>query len=170
MPACGGNMDGLMDVMVGPDGRPATFDGAAWVSQDGRYWWNGAAWQPTARKGGTNLFVLGVGLAVLAAVALAVFGVIKPGSPPAAPVVMGVTHARIDSPTQIEFDYARSSTCAQLDFEVVFYDQAGRAVGDYTSSFVNDVTGGVEHHYVFQTRDTIPSTAVRFTATPTCRA
>ncbi len=38
-----------MDAQIRPDGQPPRFDGAAWVSQDGRHFWNGSGWQPVAR-------------------------------------------------------------------------------------------------------------------------
>ena len=92
--------------------------------------------------------------------------VIPPVTTP--PVVMGVTNAKIISSTQIEFDYARPTRCGELNFQIVFYDKPGRSVGDYVSEYVNGVSPSVEHHYVFRTKDTIPSSAVRFVATPAC--
>src|SRR5205807_2283637 len=38
-----------MSAVFGPDGRPAQFDGTAWVSADGTEFWDGAAWQPIRR-------------------------------------------------------------------------------------------------------------------------
>lgn len=164
-----------MNAMLGPDGHPATFNGAAWVSRDGKYWWNGAAWQPLARRRGPNLFVVGMALLILAAVGLVVTGVIRPGAgaPRSAPLVMGVSNPKIDSSTQIEFDYARAGNCTELEFQIVFYDKAGRSVAQIQTSSINDVTGGVMHHYVFKAvpglpQGTIPPTAVRFVATPSC--
>lgn len=169
------NMGPPMNAMFGPDGHPATFNGEAWVSSDGKYWWNGAAWQPLGRRRGPNLFVVGMALLIAAAVGLVVTGVIRPGAgaPSPTPVVMGVTNPKIDSSTQIEFDYARTNNCTELDFQIVFYDRAGRSVAQVQTSFINDVTGGVTHHYVFKAaqglpQGTIPSSAVRFVATPSC--
>lgn len=31
---------------IGPDGRPAVFEGGGWVSQDRRFRWNGGVWLP----------------------------------------------------------------------------------------------------------------------------
>ena len=156
--------------MVGPDGNPSTFDGAAWVSQDGRYWWNGAAWQPVKVRGSFQppIALAAVIIAVLAGAWFLFTRVIPPSTP--SPVVMGVTNGKIDSSMQIEFDYARSTACGELNFQIVFYDKASRSVGDYVSEYVNGVSAGVEHHYVFRTRDTIPSSATRFVATPACNA
>ena len=56
-----------MDAQIGPDGRPAVFEGGAWVSQDRRFWWNGAAWLPLKKAGaGIPLANLGIGLLFLA--------------------------------------------------------------------------------------------------------
>ena len=159
-----------MDAMVAPDGRPATFDGSAWVSQDGKYWWNGAAWQPIRRKQGPNLFVIGVGLVIIVAVALVVTGVIRPGTTKPAPPTMGVSNSKIDSSSRIEFDYARPNDCKRLNFQIVFYDKAGHSLGTYESDFKSNVTGGESHHYVFYTTDAIPPSAVRFTAADVCSA
>ena len=157
-----------MDAMVGPDGRPSTFDGAAWISQDGKYWWNGAAWQPVKRRGAFQppIALAVIIVAVLVGAWFLFTRVIPPDTKP--PVVMGVTNAKIVSSTQIEFDYARSTRCGELNFQIVFYDKSGRSVGDYVSEYVNGASPGVEHHYVFKTKDTIPSSAVRFVATPAC--
>ena len=159
-----------MDAMVAPDGRPATFDGSAWVSQDGKYWWNGAASQPIRRKQGPNLFVIGVGLVIIVAVALVVTGVIRPGTTKPAPPTMGVSNSKIDSSSRIEFDYARPSDCKRLNFQIVFYDKAGHSLGTYESDFKSNVIGGESHHYVFYTIDAIPASAVRFTAADVCSA
>jgi hypothetical protein len=157
-----------MNVMVAPDGKPAQFDGQAWVSQDRKYWWNGAAWQRIGRRRGPNLFVIVIGVLILGAVGLVVTGVIRPTTPPPPPrVVIGVTNMKIDSPTQVEFDYARSSNCFQLRFDITFYDKAGRALDRYLGD-VQFVSAGVTHHYVFHTDHTIATGSVRFVATPTC--
>src|SRR6266508_5899068 len=151
-----------MNVMVAPDGKPAQFNGQAWISQDGKYWWNGAAWQRTGQRRGPNLFVVGMGVLIMGAVGLVVTGVIRPAPPPPSPkVVMGVTNTKIDSSTQIEFDYARSSNCDQVSFEITFYDKAGRALDRYRG-VTQFVSAGVTHHYVFHTEHAIPATSVRF--------
>lgn len=154
--------------MVAPDGSPASFNGTAWVSQDGKYWWNGAAWQPMHRRRGPNLFVVGVGVLIAVAALLVITGVIRPApSPPSPPVVMGVTHEKIDSASRIEFDYARSTPCNYMTLQVAFYDKSGLLVDNYVGS-VGSVSGGAIHHYVFDTKQPIPQTAVRFVASPTC--
>ena len=157
-----------MNAMVAPDGKPAQFNGQTWVSEDGKFWWNGAAWQPVSRKRRPNFFVIGMGAVILIAVGLALTGVIKPGQPPQAPkVVLGVSNMKIDSPTQIEFDYARSTRCDQVTFNISFYDKAGRVLDKYIGA-ANFVSAGVMRHYVFTTDHAIPASAVRFTVNATC--
>ena len=156
-----------MDAMIGPDGRPPVFDGAAWVSADGRFWWNGGAWQPVKRQGfRPPLALLGIFLVLGAGAWFFVTKVLP--STPAHIAVMGVTHAKIDSSTQVELDYARSTDCKDLTFEFVFYDKANRDVGDYVSDDHRNVSAGDTHHYVFYTFEAIPSSAVRFDAIANC--
>ena len=155
-----------MNAMIAPDGKPATFNGQAWISQDGKYWWNGAAWQRIGGRRGPNFFVIGMGLVIVAAVSLVITGVIRPAPPP--PVVMGVTNPKIDSSSQIELDYATPTTCKQLTFEIVFYDKTGRSLDTYVSDAKFNVTPNVTHHYIFTTFDTILAAAVKLVATPTC--
>jgi hypothetical protein len=66
-PVCRPWMDHL-----GPDGRPAVYEGGAWVSQDRRYFWNGAAWLPAKRAGGP-LINIGIGLLFLAIIGYAAY-------------------------------------------------------------------------------------------------
>jgi len=35
---------------IGPDGRPAVFEGGGWVSHDRRHRWNGTDWTPLKRS------------------------------------------------------------------------------------------------------------------------
>ena len=157
-----------MDAMLGPDGRPSRFDGAAWVSADGRFWWNGAAWQPIKRPG------LRLPIALPALILVVAFGawfvVTKVLPPPGSSVVViGVSGAKIDSSSQIELDYARADMCPDLTFEIVFYDQSGHALpGTYITDHHYNVTGGVSHHYVFYSVNSIPSGAARFDASAVC--
>ncbi len=81
---------------------------------------------------------------------------------------MGVTHAKIDSSTQVELDYARSTECKDLTFEFVFYDKANHDVGDYVSDDHKYVSAGDSHHYVFYAFEAIPSSAVRFDSIANC--
>ncbi len=161
------NMAPAMDAMIGPDGEPPVFDGAAWLSQDGRYWWNGAAWQPIKRPGFRPPIALAAIILIVLAGAWFVFAKVLPSTPSGA-VVLGVTHAKIDSSTQVELDYARSTDCKDLTFEFVFYDKANNDVGDYVSDEHKYVSGGETHHYVFYTYEAIPASAVRFDAIANC--
>lgn len=157
-----------MDAMLGPDGQPSRFDGAAWVSADGRYWWNGAAWQPIRRSRGLRLpIALPAIILVLAIGAWFVVTKVLP-APGGTVVQLGVSNPRIDDPGKVELDYARADTCADLTFELVFHDKSGQPVADYVSDSYHHVTGGVEHHYVLYTYQSIPATAVRFDAVATC--
>jgi len=156
------------DVSVGPDGKPSVFDGAAWVSSDRKHWWNGAAWQPVKKHGFHPPIALAVTFLLVIAGAWYFFEKIVPNAPEAA-VVLGVSHAKIDSASKIEFDYARSTPCNHLTFELKFYDAAGHNVGTYISDPRDNVTAGVTHHWVFYTNDSISPKAVRFDAIPTCK-
>jgi hypothetical protein len=53
-----------MDTQVGPDGRPAVFDGGTWLSQDRHYQWDGSAWVP-AHRSAQGLSLAHVGFAVV---------------------------------------------------------------------------------------------------------
>jgi len=157
-----------MDAMIGPDGQPPVFDGAAWVSQDGRYWWNGGAWQPIKRQRRFQPPFALVGIFLILGAGAWFFVTKVLPSTPANIAVMGVTHAKIDSSTQVELDYARSTDCKDLTFEFVFYDKANRDVGDYVSDDHRYVSAGDTHHYVFYTFEAIPASAVRFDAIANC--
>ncbi|HEY8854583.1 MAG TPA: hypothetical protein VIN12_04845 [Candidatus Dormibacteraeota bacterium] len=156
-----------MDFQVGPDGQPPRFDGAAWVSQDGRHFWNGGAWQPI-KKPRTRISGLVVALAVLivAGVAFIVYAVFSPkpfeGD--------GVSNARIDSSTEIEFDYLRSQTCKNLMFEYRFFDRGSNEVDTFHDVKGDTVEGGITHHFDIQTDPSQPidSRATRFVADATC--
>jgi hypothetical protein len=160
-------MDGFT---AGPDGRPAVFNGAAWISQDGRYWWNGAAWQPVKGRGGFQppIAIIGVFLVLIAGAWFVVTRVLPP--PGATAVVLGVSNAKIDSSTQIELDYARADSCPDLTFTFVFHDKSGKELATYISDDHRNVSANTRHHYVFYTNDSIPAGAVRFDALPTCHS
>src|SRR5579859_1313761 len=99
--------------MIGPDGQPPTFNGTSWLSRDGRYFWNGTAWQPIVRRRGRpNLVLIGIAIVIIAGVALAIKTI--PGPKDTTPY--GVTNAKIDSPTQVEFDYRSQTACNTLTF------------------------------------------------------
>ena len=157
-----------MAVEIGPDGQPAHFDGAAWVSQDGRHFWNGTAWQPIAKpKGGRpSLLLIGIAVFVVAAGGFIAFSVFSP-KPFAGD---GVSNAKIDSPTEVEFDYKRSSTCQNLTFEYRFFDGNGKQVDVFHVATGGRVEGGVRTHFDIRADASQPinSAAVRFEANATC--
>lgn len=154
-----------MSAMVGPDGQPPTFDGAAWVSQDGRYWWNGAAWQPIKRKG----FQPPYAVIVIVVVVLAGAWFVLQHLPQPAQPQNGVSNAKIDSPTQFEFDYRRSTSCNDLTFAYTFYDGGGHVVGRYPDQLHNKMIGGRTYHVTVDASGvSIDSHAVRFDAVATC--
>jgi hypothetical protein len=157
-----------MDAMTAPDGRPALFDGAAWVSQDGRYWWNGAAWQPIKRKGfHPNFFVMGMGLLVVAALAYMVTGVMRnTANTPA--IALGVTNAHIDNEIRISFDYSRATTCNHLTFNYAFFDKGGKKISDYQDETPTNVTGHKLYHFSRWVSPPLSSSAVRFTVADVC--
>gem|GEM_PF-2654148 len=156
-----------MSAEVGPDGQPPRFDGAAWVSQDGRYWWNGAAWQPVARPRGFRPSGLLIVLAVLILGAVGYFAFSLLHQPFAGE---GVSNAKIDSSTEIEFDYRRGSTCGNLTFQYNFFDGNGKQVDTFNDTTGGRVDGGVLTHFDIKgdASQAIDSRAVRFVADATC--
>jgi hypothetical protein len=159
-----------MSAEIGPDGQPPRFDGAAWVSQDGRYWWNGVAWQPVAKPRGFRPSILVVVLAVFifGAVGYIGFNLVRQFHQPYAGE--GVSNAKIDSSTEIEFDYRRGSTCNDLTFQYDFYDQNSSHVDVFHDITGGKVDGGVTTHFDIKgdASQPIDSRAVRFEATATC--
>jgi hypothetical protein len=121
---------------VGPDGQPSRFDGNAYVSQDGRYWWNGAVWQQFKVSRGPSLFFIGL-LAIV--VAIVVFIVATKLTQPWEGE--GVSNTKIDSRTRIEFDYHRSSTCSNLTFSYKFFDSSGKQVDVFSDMKSSRVEG-----------------------------
>jgi hypothetical protein len=158
---------------VGPDGRPAVFDGAAWVSQDRRYWWNGAAWLPIKKTGfRPSGLVIVLGFFVIAAAAYILYSTLTrhfEGD--------GVTNARIDSSTQIEFDYHASRSCNKLTFGYKFFDSGGHQVDTLSDVNGHAVSGGSDYHFTISGSQgvvggsvTIDPRAVRFEADAVCNA
>jgi hypothetical protein len=155
-----------MSAEVGPDGQPPRFDGAAWVAQDGRYWWNGAAWQPVAKKGfrpSALLIVLAV--FIFGAVGYIAFNLLHQTF-----AGEGVSNAKIDSSTEIEFDYRRASTCNNLTFQYNFFDRGGKQVDVFHDTTGGKVDGGVLTHFDIKgdASQPIASNAARFEANATC--
>jgi len=157
---------GTLSEMIGPDGQPPVFDGAAWMSQDGRYWWNGTAWQPLVTKRRPNFALIGIAIAIVAVIAFVIYAYPRP-------IVdttqYGVTNARIDSSTQIEFDYRAATSCNTLTFDYTFYDAQGIKVDELQDEQQSQVTAGKRYHFtITASGQPIDASATRFTATPTC--
>jgi hypothetical protein len=163
-------MSRALSAEVGPDGQPPRFDGAAWVSQDGRYWWNGAGWQPVARPKRFRPSVLVIVLAVFifAAVGYMAFNLAHRVNELFAGE--GVSNAKIDSPTEFEFDYLRGSTCNDLTFQYDFFDKSGNHVDVFHDLTGGKVDGGVLTHFDIKgdASQPIDGRAVRFEAKATC--
>jgi phage terminase large subunit-like protein len=153
-----------MSEMIGPDGRPPVFNGAAWVSEDGRYWWNGSDWQLNQKK----VFRPPIAVTLIVVAFLAVAGFVISKIPQAAPEPYGVTNMKIDSSTQVEFDYRRSTKCQDLTFNYVFFDKSGQPVDNFVGETHNTVRGDATIHFTINSFTPIASNAVRFVATPTC--
>lgn len=156
----------MSDQLIDPSGHPPHFDGAAWVSLDGNYWWNGTAWQPIVRRRRTPWgVVVGVIVIIAAAVLVAHFF----PHPIIDTSTYGATNARIDSPGLIEFDYRASDSCNNLTFIYTFYDQQGIKVSEFQDQQPRQVTAGQTQHFTIAIDNgQIDSSATRFTVTPTC--
>lgn len=159
-----------MATELGPDGQPPRFNGTAWVSQDGRWLWNGAAWQPHVRGGfRPSPTVIGLAIAVLVIAGFFAYKALKPNPYEG----VGVSNGKIDSSTEIEFDYRRDSSCSNLVFEYKFYDSNGVLVDDFTDTSGSAVDGGTTYHFDIKANagePPIDSRAVRFEADATCSA
>jgi len=161
--------DGVtLSEQIDPSGQRPTFDGAAWVSQDGRFWWNGSAWQPIVRRPQRTWPLVAVGVVVVAAIAV----VIVHFSPH--PIIdttqYGASNYTIDTPNQIEFDYSAQDGCSNLTFVYTFYDAQGIKVQEFPDSFGRAVNAGQAYHFTIATSQPIDPSATRFTATPTCNS
>jgi hypothetical protein len=160
-----------VEATIGPDGQPSRFDGAAWVSHDGRYFWNGAAWQPIARPSRRpSGLVIVLGVVVVAIGGFILFNALtRPWEGE------GVSNARIDSRTAIEFDYQRASHCNNLTFVYKFFDSRGNQVQVLSDTKGSPVDGsarffGKTYHVTvsFNPQQPISSSAMRFEADATC--
>jgi hypothetical protein len=158
-----------MGFMIGPDGRPASFDGRAYVSSDGKYWWNGVAWMPLQGRGFGFRPTMGQVVMVVAVLlgAFVVWNFVVPNVFPPN-VQYGVTNTKIDSPTQVEFDYIRDSPCGELTFRAVFYDANDNQVRVFDDSTINSVMSNRQVHFTLKISPPLPAGAVRFDALPAC--
>ena len=154
-----------MSEQVDPSGQRPRWDGAAYVSQDGRFWWNGTTWQPIVRPRQTPWGIIGFVVAVLAIVAIVI--VVFPRK-----IIdtnhYGASNATIDGPNQVEFDYVSQDNCNNLTFIYTFYNPQGIKVSEFKDSLSRQVNAGQSYHFVIALNDAIDPSATRFTATPNC--
>jgi len=82
----------------------------------------------------------------------------------------GVSNAKIDSRTEIEFDYRRGSTCNDLTFQYNFFDSGSKQVDVFHDTTGGRVDGGVLTHFDIKgdASQPIDSRAVRFEAIAAC--
>src|SRR5438045_1813016 len=131
-------------------GRPAQFDGTAWVSADGAHFWNGAAWQPIGRsKARRSGLVIVLAIFVAGVVLFGGYRLFQRVTTPYAGD--GVSNAQMDSSTQIEFDYKRSATCHSLTFDYRFFDSKGAMVDELESQQGHEIAGGRSIHVTANT-------------------
>ncbi len=157
----------MSDQLIDPSGRQPHFDGAAWVSQDGSYWWNGTAWQPIIRRRPVPWGVVG---GVLAIIVVAAFVVHSFPRQLIDTSTYGATNAQIDSSGLIEFDYRAHDACNNLTFIYTFYNQQGIKVSEFQDQQSKQVTAGQTYHFTIAIGNgqQIDPSATRFTVTPTC--
>lgn len=108
-----------------------------------------------------------VGL-VIAAIALAIIVKVLSAQPYAGD---GVSNAKIDSPTRIEFDYRPRSSCSNLNLEYKFFDSSGKQVDELADTKPDQVDRGRNYHFVITAQTgvrAIDARAVRFEADATC--
>lgn len=155
--------------LIGPDGRPPTFDGAAWISRDGRYWWNGTAWQPIVARRRPNFALIGMVIGIIALIGFVIYAYPRPIIDTR---TYGATNATIDSATRIEFDYRAQDSCNNLTFIYTFYNAQGIKVGEFQDEHPSHVSAGQSYHFTidFNAGLTIDPSATRFTATPNCNS
>jgi hypothetical protein len=134
------------------------------MSENGRYRWNGVVWQPVQRRMELPLGWI-IGAVLIVAAGFMVWNFVLPmlNPPP-----MGVTNQKIDSLTQVEFDYARDTPCNELTFRAVFYDSADNQVQVFDDSTISSVPANKTVHFTITISPPLPSTAVRFDADPAC--
>ncbi len=157
----------MSDQLIDPSGHQPHFDGAAWVSQDGNYWWNGTAWQPIVRRRKVPWGVVG---GVLGVIVVAAFVIHSFPRQLIDTSTYGATNARIDSSNLIEFDYRAHDNCNNLTFIYTFYNQPGIKVSEFPDQQPKQVTAGQTYHFsiAIGNGQQIDSSATRFTVTPTC--
>ena len=155
----------LSDI-VDPSGRRATFDGAAWVSQDGKFWWNGTTWQPiAAQRRRIPWGVIGAVVVIMVIAAVVIHSVPRQLIDTN---TYGATNAKIDSPVMIEFDYMSQDSCSAMVFVYTFYNAEGIKVTEFQDPYARTVNAGQGYHFTVAASQPIDPSATRFTVTPNC--
>ena len=159
----------MPDQLVDPNGRPPHFDGVAWVSEDGGYWWNGTAWQPLVRRRETPWGVVVGVVVIIVAAALVIYT--QRSHLTIDTSAYGATNARIDGPGAIEFDYRAQDACNNLTFIYTFYNQQGIKVSEFEDQQPRSVAASQTYHFVITIGGNgqgFDPSATRFTVTPNC--
>lgn len=138
--------------------------GTVTTDASGRRWfWDGAQWKPLAAKRRNLRWLWSLAILVVIGIGYAVFG--HQSTPT-------ISNAKIDSPTQIEFDYHASSSCSNLTFSYTFYDSGGSKLDTWNGESSHKTDSGTDYHITVtadpNNSQSIPSSATRFDVTPTC--
>ena len=157
----------MSDLLVDPSGQKPSFDGAAWVSQDGKFWWNGTTWQPIARPQRRPWGIIAIAIAIIAVAAFVIHAmprqIIDTNT-------YGATNTVIDGPTQIEFDFRSQDSCSDLTFIYSFHNPQGIKVGEVDDPTGRSVSGGQVYHFTIALSQPIDTSATSYTVTPNCRS
>jgi hypothetical protein len=129
-----------------------------------RWWWDGTQWRPVAAARRNFRWAWSLIALVVLVVGYAV--VHNTGSTPT------ISNAKIDSSTQIEFDYHAGSNCNNLTFTYTFKDSSGSTVDTWNGESSHSVQSGRDYHITAsadpQNGQAIASGATSFDVTPTC--
>jgi hypothetical protein len=125
-----------------------------------------AAVAPPARRRRSPAWILIlVAVVVVAGVAFVIHGL--PGPTDNTPY--GVSNPKIDSSTQIEFDYRAKTSCNSLVFDYKFFNASGSQVDEFQDESQSQVTAGKSYHFtITASGQQIDSSSKTFTADPTC--
>lgn len=138
--------------------------GAVTTDAAGRRWvWDGTQWRSLTASRRNWRWAFGLIVLVAIGIGYAVFG--HQSTPT-------ISNTKIDSPTQIEFDYHASSNCSNLTFSYTFYDSSGNKLDTWNGESSHQASSGTDYHITVtadpQSGQTISSSATRFDVTPTC--
>ena len=129
-----------------------------------RWWWDGTQWRPVAGARRNYRWVWSLGVLLVLGIGYAVFHNLAP--------TQTISNTKIDSSTQIEFDYHASSNCNNLTFSYTFKDSSGNTVDTWNGESSHSVQSGHDYHITAsadpQNGNAIASSATSFDVTPTC--